>query len=537
MNRHVAFSLILILMMAFGAVGLAGATQGGPPAAAPDAVDALWRPLPGAVYLSTAAAGTVGGVAFAPADIIRYDPAGGAWSMVFDASDVGVTKNVVAFEMLDDNRLWLSFAANQPIPGVGVFTPQDIAVFTPTALGPNTAGTFAWLFDGSAHSLTTTAEKIDGLARWSDGSIILSTTGTADVVRPNGTHLKVQDEDAVAYDLNGDWYIVLDGTGVAGLKGEDVNGLWVDPGPRDVYVNTIDAFNLGGVRGDGKDIVRLRWQVGVARPSVLFDGSAYALPARIDAIDLAAGVPRGFAWPIGCVPGQTCSGAIGYPDVDNDGKAFNCGAPGYRGHGGTDIGITWTQMDAGMPVYAAADGWVQWAFDGKYDRCPSDDPECRQPGWEVCSDVGNYCWGGGCCCLWCFAGNVVVIRHSGMPGVFGTVYGHLREGSILVQPGQYVSWGQKIAEAASSGASSGPHLHFELWGTDYYKQADPWAGPCGPNTGPSLWAFNPPWTASPALLSDLAAPVYGAGDVTRYEPPLPASLGKQCGTPLGWMGR
>lgn len=111
MNRHVAFSLILILMMAFGAVGLAGATQGGPPAAAPAAVDALWRPLPGAVYLSTAAAGTVGGVAFAPADIIRYDPAGGAWSMVFDASDVGVTKNVVAFEMTN------GASAPRSIPG------------------------------------------------------------------------------------------------------------------------------------------------------------------------------------------------------------------------------------------------------------------------------------------------------------------------------------------------------------------------------------------------------------------------------------
>lgn len=537
MNRHVVFSLILILFMAFGAIGLAGASQGDPAPAAPAAA-ALWRPLPGAVYLSTATAGTVGGVAFAPADIIRYDPASGAWSMIFDASDAGVTKNVVAFEMLDDNKLWLAFAANQAIAGVGTFTPQDIAVFTPTALGATTAGTFAWLFDGSAHSLTTLAEKIDGLARLGNGQIVLSTSGAADVVRLNGTHLKAQDEDALAYDpASGQWSLVFDGSTVPGLAVEDANGLWVDPASGDVYVNMLDAFNLGGIRGDGKDIARVRWQDGAARPSLLFDGSAYALPARIDAIDLAAGVPSGFAWPVGCVPGQTCNGAIGYPDVNNDGKAFNCGAPGYRGHGGTDIGITWTQMDAGMPVYAAADGWVQWAFDGKYDRCPSDNPECSQPGWEVCTDVGNYCWGGGCCCLWCFAGNVVVIRHSGMPGVFGTVYGHLREGSILVKPGQYVSWGQKIAEAASSGASSGPHLHFELWGTDYYKQAEPWAGPCGPNTGPSLWAFNPPWTTSPALLSDLAAPVYGAADVTRYEPPLPDSLGKQCGTPLGWMGR
>ena len=35
---------------------------------------------------------------FAPADIIKYDPATG-WSMHFDGSDVGITKNVSAFEL------------------------------------------------------------------------------------------------------------------------------------------------------------------------------------------------------------------------------------------------------------------------------------------------------------------------------------------------------------------------------------------------------------------------------------------------------
>ncbi|MBF0226746.1 MAG: hypothetical protein HQK76_14935 [Desulfobacterales bacterium] len=32
-------------------------------------------------------------------------------------------------------------------------------------------------------------------------------------------------------------------------------------------------------------------------------------------------------WPIDCIPGQNCD--IGYPDIDGDGKAFNCGPPGY----------------------------------------------------------------------------------------------------------------------------------------------------------------------------------------------------------------
>ncbi len=213
-------------------------------------------------------------------------------------------------------------------------------------------------------------------------------------------------------------------------------------------------------------------------------------------------------WPIDCVPGQTCLEHIGYPDIDEDGQAFDCGAPGYTGHQGTDINLTWERMDAGVAVLAAAAGDVLWVFDGKYDRCPSStEPDCQPPSFDlapglssghtVCTQSGNYCGTGSCCCFWCFAGgNVVVIRHTGVPGVFATRYDHLKKNSILVQPGQHVEQGQQIAEAASAGNSSGPHLHFEVWGSGYYELADPWAGPCGPNRNNPLWAFDPPWESS-----------------------------------------
>ena len=90
---------------------------------------------------------------------------------------------------------------------------------------------------------------------------------------------------------------------------------------------------------------------------------------------------------------------------------------------------------------------------------------------------------------------MIVIRHTGVPGVFATRYDHLKRGSILITQGETITAGQKIAEAASAGNSTGPHLHFEVWGTGYYRLADPWAGPCGPNTGPSLWKYGPPWQA------------------------------------------
>jgi hypothetical protein len=165
--------------------------------------------------------------------------------------------------------------------------------------------------------------------------------------------------------------------------------------------------------------------------------------------------------------------------------------------------MTWAQMDKGVDVFAAAPGEVLWVFDGKYDRCPNPyEPDCQagplrpgsREGYMVCTERGPYCGQGRGRCYWCFAGgNVVVIRHTGVDGVFATRYDHLKKNSIVVTEGEFVEQGQKIAEAASAGNSTGPHLHFEVWGSGFYRLADPWAGPCGPNFSNSLWAFDPPW--------------------------------------------
>ena len=200
---------------------------------------------------------------------------------------------------------------------------------------------------------------------------------------------------------------------------------------------------------------------------------------------------RVLAWPIDCNPDENCD--IGNADIDEDGFAYNCKLPGYTGHQGTDIGITWEQMDNGIDVYAAANGKVFWVFDGKYDRCPNNrQPDCNNP--NVCTEAVPYCGTGDCCCVWCFAGgNVVVILHEEVDGVFATRYDHLKKNSIIVNAGDTVTKGQKIAEVGSAGASSGPHLHFEVWGTGFYELAEPWVGPCGPNCTNYLWEYYPPW--------------------------------------------
>lgn len=204
---------------------------------------------------------------------------------------------------------------------------------------------------------------------------------------------------------------------------------------------------------------------------------------------------QGLSWPINCKVGSTCSITGGFPDIDNDGKDAFCKPSNIPGHQGTDIGISWEQMDNGVDVYAAADGTINWVFDGKYDRCPNaseaDCPTVSNPdGGLVCTESGPYCGDGlhGGTCHWCFAGgNVVVILHNGVTGVFATRYDHLKANSIIVRPGQFVKRGQKIAQVASAGHSTGPHLHFEVWGSGYYEVVDPWQGACSSAGHQSLW--------------------------------------------------
>lgn len=213
-------------------------------------------------------------------------------------------------------------------------------------------------------------------------------------------------------------------------------------------------------------------------------------------------------WPIDCIPGENCS--IGHADIDSDGLAFDCNQPGYTGHEGTDIRISWEQMDRGVDVYAAQSGTVLWVFDDQnaYDRCTynSTDADCQAPtnilkpglndGYTVCTESGNYCQNNSSYsqCYWCFNGkNVVVIEHDNGSVKF-TRYDHLKSGSVLVQKGDYVSRGQKIAEVGSAGRSTGPHLHFEVWMSDYYDLAEPFYGKCGPNFSNGLWNYeNQPW--------------------------------------------
>lgn len=92
------------------------------------------------------------------------------------------------------------------------------------------------------------------------------------------------------------------------------------------------------------------------------------------------------------------------------------------GHNGLDLAAP-----KGTAIYAAEDGVV-----------------------TIASYMGGY-------------GNAIVIKHN---DEISTLYAHIREGGLMVESGQEVKRGQKIAEVGSTGRSTGNHLHFTVYKND-----------------------------------------------------------------------
>src|SRR5690625_4898442 len=65
-------------------------------------------------------------------------------------------------------------------------------------------------------------------------------------------------------------------------------------------------------------------------------------------------------------------------------------------------------------------------------------------------------------------GYAVMIDHGG--GLW-SVYAHMGKGTLTVSSGDYVETGQKVGEVGSTGRSTGPHLHFEVF--EYQEKVNP----------------------------------------------------------------
>jgi len=156
---------------------------------------------------------------------------------------------------------------------------------------------------------------------------------------------------------------------------------------------------------------------------------------------------------------------------------WNCGTRTYDGHGGTDIAIwpfSFNKVDSSsVEVIAAAAGTIIDKHDGEFDR------NC----------VGS---GSG------LQANYIIIQHADGSLAY---YWHMKQNSITNSAiGQTVVVGEHLGVVASSGSSSGPHLHFEVWaGSTASTRIDPYYGSCNSLNASTWWASQKP-ASEPAVL-------------------------------------
>lgn len=190
-----------------------------------------------------------------------------------------------------------------------------------------------------------------------------------------------------------------------------------------------------------------------------------------------------FGWPLRQAAGFTDNGYYGIsnyvdgnPAYPNQLRDYNCGnrtydlSSGYN-HAGTDIftwPFPWDKMTKNaVEIIAAAPGTIIYKSDGNFDR------NCA-----FCTSACNW--------------NAVYVQHAD-----GSVawYGHMKTGSLTTKAvGQTVGPGEYLGVVGSSGNSTGPHLHFEVYTSNTYTQlVDPWAGACNAFNGTTSW-----WAAQEA---------------------------------------
>lgn len=159
---------------------------------------------------------------------------------------------------------------------------------------------------------------------------------------------------------------------------------------------------------------------------------------RIALIALALAPPAGafeLVLPVDCTIGDTCF-VQNYVDHDTGPAVADpyCGPLSYDGHDGTDFAIpTLADMARGVTVRAAAGGTVRAIRDGVPDTQPF--------------PTGQDC------------GNGIAITHA---DEWETQYCHMKQGSILVTPGQTVTAGAPLGQIGLSGNTQFPHLHLSV---------------------------------------------------------------------------
>ncbi|HMG13847.1 MAG TPA: M23 family metallopeptidase, partial [Saprospiraceae bacterium] len=182
------------------------------------------------------------------------------------------------------------------------------------------------------------------------------------------------------------------------------------------------------------------------------------------------------SWPLKAAPGlNDCSFYVISAHVDQDFSAvnfkdYNCGTNTYDGHKGTDIatfpfGIYKIDHDE-VQVIAAAAGTIINKTDGNFDKnCASNN----------------------------LTANSIVIQHADGSTA---LYLHMKKNSLTSKGiGASIAVGEFLGIVGSSGNSTGPHLHFEVWsGSTSASYIDPFSGTCNLLNTSTWWVNQKPYT-------------------------------------------
>ena len=182
---------------------------------------------------------------------------------------------------------------------------------------------------------------------------------------------------------------------------------------------------------------------------------------------------------------------------------YNCGSRTYDtedyNHQGTDYYLwpfEWNKVDDNaVSVIAVSSGIIIGKRDGNYDR------NCG--GWDT--DYSTE-W------------NAVYIQNDD-----GSIswYGHMKNGSLTNKSlGDTVNIGEYLGIVASSGISTGPHLHFETYKDNTYNQLiDPYYGECNNYNDDTWWIEQRPYydSAINKIMTHSAPPEFYWDECAKLE--------------------
>lgn len=240
------------------------------------------------LYFALANDTPLGALTVANEDVIAWDGAAFAMVFDGSDVGLGAF-TIDAVAILPANQLLLSFTAAGSLPGIaGTVDDSDIVLFTATSLGESTAGAFSLYFDASDVGLTTNGEDIDAVDLLPNGHILVSTAGSFSVPGASGTEHDVIEfaPTALGAVTTGAWSFYFDGSDVGlSASSEDVDAFAVRTND-DLALSTTGAFTVSGVSGADEDVFAFTpaslgtTTSGAFAGALLLDGSTLGLSAN-----------------------------------------------------------------------------------------------------------------------------------------------------------------------------------------------------------------------------------------------------------------